>query len=295
MEAEESIVENRSKGNLTYTSWWEHLLSFTKAYWKRFLFYALAFFGVVWGLIEAASFFFPGSHLDSSYALGAALSLCILGSLVRCSSEYRNAIPEGLENESLTAQSIVRSKKPFWEFALAHELVSSRIEKIDTDLDDLLNNRVSVKIQRNMNVEDYVDWLKMRPDNLCQLVDVSKQLFVFDLINTISVKEGDEVDLKALIRVADLIENIYRDVYEYEVEGRSIKIPEEFEHLHSLQNEWIAVIPDAFSQLLKILDSVAKRTKDDLSPVEATVTFAEPPKMDEFSQELDRLTARLNF
>lgn len=295
MEVEGNTVENRSKGNLTYTSWWEHLLSFTKAYWKKFLFYILAFFGVVWGLIEAASFFFPSSDLDNPYALGAVLFLCILGSLIRCSSEYRNAIPEGVENESLTAQRIVRSKKPFWEFALAHELVSSRIEKIDTDLDDLLNNRINVKIDRNMNVEDYVDWLKMRPDNLCQLVDVSKQLFVFDLVNTISVKKGDEIDLKALIRVADLIERLYRDVYGYEVEGRSIKIPEEFEHLHSLQNEWIAVIPNAVSQLLEILDSVAKRTKDDLSPVEATVTFAEPPKMDEFSEELDRLRVRLNL
>ena len=295
MEAEGSTVENRSKGNLTYTPWWEHLLSFTKAYWQKSLFYILALLGVVWGVIEAASFFFPGSNLDSPYALGAVLSLCVLGSLIRCGSEYGNAIPEGLENESLTAQRIVRSKKPFWEFALAHELVSSRIEKIDAGLDDLLNNRVNVKIDRNMNVEDYVDWLNMRPDNLCQLVDVSKQLFVFDLVNTISVKKGDEVDLKALIGVADLIENLYRDVYGYEVEGRSIKIPGDFEHLHSLQNKWIAVIPDAVSQLLKILDSVAKRKKDDLSPVEATVTFAEPPKMDEFSEELNRLRVRLSL
>lgn len=295
MKSEETIVENRSNGNLTYTPWWEHILSFSGAYWRRFLLYVMACFGIVWGVIEAASFFYPSSNLDNLYALGAVFSLCIFGSIFRCISEYRNSVPKGLENESLIAQKIVRSKKPFWEFALAHELVRSRIEKIDIDLDDLLHQRVNVKIKRNMNIEDYINWLQMRPDNLSQLVNVSKQLFVFDLVNTISVKKGDDVDLKALIRVADLIKDLYRSVYDYEVEGRSIKIPEEFENLHSLQNEWIAVIPDAVSQLLKILESVSKRKKDDLSPVEATVTFDEPPKMDEFCEELDDLRARLDL
>ncbi|MCC4309756.1 MAG: hypothetical protein ABGX87_01265 [Alcanivorax sp.] len=295
MESEGPGAENPRKGSFTYISWRDHLLSFIKAYWRRFFLYVLALFGVIWGVIEAANFFFPGLNLDSLYALGGVLSLCVLGSTIRCGVEYRNAVPEGMENESLTAQNIVRSKRPFWEFALAHELVSSRIEKIDIDLDDLLHDRVNVKVDRNMDVDDYIGWLKMRPDNLSQLVDVSKQLFVFDLVNTISVKEGDEVDLKALIRVADLIEKLYRDVYVYEVEGRSIKIPEEFGYLHSLQSQWAVVISDAVSQLLNILDSVANRTKDDLSPVEAKINFKAPPRINEFSEELDRLRVRFDL
>lgn len=119
---------------------------------------------------------------------------------------------------------------------------------------------------------------------------ISKQLLIFDLVHAIHVGDEKEVDFSKLIRVVDLIKDLYRNAYEFEVDGREIKIPDGFELVHEIQFEWIAVIRDGFYQMQNILKSVATREKDDFAPVEATITFEEPPRIDEFCEELDRLS-----
>lgn len=78
-------------------------------------------------------------------------------------------VPVGLENEPATIHVIARSKKHFWEYALAYELIRRRIEKTDQDLEDIINNRVHMKVKRSMDVENYIQWIQTRPDNLLRI------------------------------------------------------------------------------------------------------------------------------
>ncbi|MEZ0121444.1 MAG: hypothetical protein AB9Q22_03725 [Candidatus Reddybacter sp.] len=289
MDSEEDNVRNQASGTLTYMPWYEHVKNLLTAHWKTFLLYWLGGFGVFWGVVESASFFYPESKLNNPYILFGILFFCFLGSILRCIYDYRNMVPVGLENESAKIHKIAGSKRLFWEYALAYELLKSRFEKIDQELDDIMNNRVHVKVNRSMDVEGYIQWVQTRPENLLRIIATAKQLLIFDLIYAIHPKDGGEINFSRLIRVVDLINDLYKSAYEFEIEGREIKIPDMFDLVHEIQFEWIPVIRDAFYQMLSILNSAATREKDNLSPIEATITFEEPPRIDEFCEEIDRL------
>lgn len=287
---EEDNDVNRGEQSLTYMSWYGHLEDGFISCWKRFLIYFIGSFGVFWGVIEAISFFYQQSlGLNNIAILIAILFVCFIGSLVRSVYDYMNIIPAGLENESKNTHKIVRSKRHYWEYALAYELMKSRIEKIDEDIDNIQNNRVHIKVTHSMGMEDYIQWLNTRPENLLRIVATAEQLMIFDLVKAMSYQDGEELDLSKLVKVVGLIKSSYENALDFEIEGRKIIIPEGFELIHSIQFEWISVIRDSFYQMLTVLKSVSDRAKEDRSPVEATIVFEEPPRVDEFCEELERL------
>jgi hypothetical protein len=289
MKNDDDIVKNHGPRSLTYMSWHEHTKDFFLFQWKSILVYWIGIFGAFWGLIEALSFFYPTFNLSNIFILSIGLGIGFLGALFRCIHVYRNSVPSGLELESANAHKIAFSRKHYWEYALAFELVKSRIQKIDRNLEDVICNRTHIKITKTMSVDQYIDWLQTRPENLVRIVAVAKQLLIFDLIEAIHADESNEVDYPNLIRVVDLIRDVYQSAYEFEVEGRKIKIPEGFEVVHEIQAGWVSVIRDGFHQMLDILQSVATREKGDLSPLDKTIVFEEPPRIDEFGDELDKI------
>lgn len=289
MTSEEDIVKNHISCNLTYMTWRDHLGEFVKGYWVKFFFYLFAGLGFLWGIVEAASFFYPNLNLKSLYIVLPALGVCIFGALCRCIIDYRNIIPQGLEDESLAVHNIYRSRKPFWEYALAYELLKDRVEEIDQELDDVVNNRVHVKVTQIMDAQEYIQWINKRQENLLRIVESAKQLLIFDLATSLQSNDGEHLDFVKLVKVVDLIKALYRTSYDFHVESLSIKFPDIFALLHEIQGEWILVVQDGIRQMLEILHSVATRKKDDFSPVEATITFQPPPRADEFCQELDRI------
>ena len=142
-----------------------------------------------------------------------------------------------------------------------------------------------------MSTEQYSDWLQTRPENLLRIVSVAKQLLIFDLIESIHANSSNEVDYHNLTRIIELIKDVYKSAYEFEVEGREMKIPKEFETVHEIQAGWASVIRDGFHQMLEILQSVATRNKGDFSPLDKTIVFEEPPRIDEFCEELEKITS----
>ena len=124
--------------------WYEHALDALTGHWKTFLLYWVGGFGVCRGIVEAISFFYPKLGLNNVYILFIILGTCLLGAVFRCVYDYRNSPPAGLENESFQVHKIAKSKRHFWEYALAHELLKNRIEEIDQELDDIVNNRVHI-------------------------------------------------------------------------------------------------------------------------------------------------------
>ncbi|MCK8120763.1 hypothetical protein [Pseudoalteromonas sp. 2CM32C] len=295
MEDEKHNIRNEESRSLTYMPWHEHIKDFFLSQWKFLPIYWIAFFGIFWGLIEASSFFFPNSGLSNIYVLSSGILLAFIISFIRCVHAYRNSVPNGLENEPSIIHKIAFSKKHYWEYSLAYELVKSRIHGIDQKLEDVLSNRVHITVKRTMSVEQYADWLQTRPENLLRIVEVSKQLLIFDLIEAIHADEENEVDYHNLIRVVDLIKDAYGSAYRFEVEGREIKTPEDLEVIHEIQAGWASVIRDGFHQMLEILQSVAARRKGDFSPLDKIIVFEEPPRIDEFCDKLDKISCELEF
>lgn len=295
MEDEDNNVRNEGARSLTFMPWHDHIKDFFLSQWKFLPIYWVALFGILWGLIEASSFFFPGSGLSNIYVLLSGLLVAFVVSLFRCIHAYRNSVPDGLENEPSIIHKIAFSKKHYWEYALAYELVKSRIHGIDQKLEDVLSNRVHIKVIKTMNAEQYADWLQTRPENLLRIVEVSKQLLIFDLIEAIHADEDNEFDYHNLIRVVELIKDVYGSAYEFEVEGREIKIPEGLEVIHEIQAGWASVIRDGFHQMLDVLQSVATRRKGDFSPLDKTIVFEAPPRIDDFCEKLDKISYELEF
>ncbi|MDF3195579.1 hypothetical protein [Pseudomonas sp. 1928-m] len=294
-EDEEYNVKNEGSRNLTYMPWHEHAKEFLLSQWKLFFIFWVGIFGIFWGLIEAFSFFISDLSLSNIAVLSTGLIIGLTASLIHCTNMYIDSPPKGLENEPLKIQKIAFSKKQYWEYALAYELIKSRIHEIDQELEDVIKNRVHIKIKRVMSTEQYSEWLQTRPENLLRIVAVAKQLLIFDLIEAIHANESNEVDYHNLIRTIELIKDAYKSAYEFEVEGREIKIPEELEAVHEIQAGWASVVRDGFHQMLEILQSVATRKKGDFSPLDKTIVFKEPPRIDEFCEELEKITASIGY
>jgi len=289
MSIDEDSVTNKGSLNLTYMPWYEHVQAAVTSHLKTFVLYSLGGFGILWGLVEAGNFFYPNAIINNSFIFYCLIIVSFVVALTRCIHDYSNTIHIGLENESKNIQKIALKKNHYWEYALVFELLKQRIEKIDKDLDDVINNRVYIKIIKSLDVESYIKWLDTRPANLLGMVESAKQLLIFDLVNVMQSKDEDNNDFSSLIKIVNHIGDLYRSAFDYEVEGKEIRVPEHFEIVHEIQSEWVSVLRDSFKQFLDIYQTISVRRKGNYDPIKAEITFEEPPRISEFDFELDRL------
>lgn len=293
MNKNDDVTHNEISTNLTYSPWCDYILQAVYHNWIKLFIYVGAGFGACWGLIEAVNFFFPNLKLNSGIVLGIVLAIIIVVAFLRIVYDYGNSVPLGLENEKKEVQKIAIVKKPFWEYALAYELLKKRIEEIDKKLDDLDNNRTFVRVTKSFALLEYIEWLSNRPTNLMRMVNTEKQLLVYDLSEALNKEKGKELDFKKLVKVIEQIENLYQQTYDFDIEAKQIKIPESFEFVHSIQYGWTSVIRNGVKQMLEFLHSVSLRKKDDFSEAEINIKFDTPPRIDEFCTEMDRLENEL--
>ncbi|HCG8254122.1 TPA: hypothetical protein NJ905_004426 [Vibrio parahaemolyticus] len=289
MDSEEHNVKHRSENTLTFLSWYEHLQLLFIQQWKMLI---LNFSGAVismFGFIELVKFFKPHANLNSKYVLLTLVAFSALFAILRCAFSYLTSVPKGLEDEPIAIQNIARSKKHFWEYAFVHERLKVNLTTIDSQLEDVLNDRVHINIVKELNADEYIKWVQIRPQNVLRIVQVAKQLLIVELVNGLSSSDDHEVDYQKFIRLTDLITDLYKDLYQYEVDARQIAVPDEFRAIHDMQSEWVVSIRDGFQQMMSVLHSISVRNKNDLSPVRGTIVFEEPPRLTEFSTELQRL------
>ena len=187
--------------SLTYAAWYEHVTGVVCGHWKTLFIYLSVTLGSVWTAIELTDFFCPNWMTNKRPILIAMLIICASVALFRCIHAYCLAVPVGLENESALAQKIARWKRPFWESALAHELMKCRIREPDQELDDIMNNRIHVPITRSMDVADYSQWLETRPANLLRILETEKQLLVVELASALTSK-GAGIEISELMEGA---------------------------------------------------------------------------------------------
>lgn len=292
MDTENDIFANQGSGIIDYMAWYDHVKFFFISRSKELLIYFVASFGVFWGIIEAASFFYPPANkLGNKNVLIGLVLFCVIGSLGRCLYNYCNAVPVGLEGESSRGHAIARKKKMYWEFALACELIQNKIEAIDNRMNKILTMRVHTTIKKKLDTGAYIEWLEMRTPNILRMLDVCKNLYISDLFEKITA-EKNEIYVYQLLEVINLIEEHYRALQDYVTEGMEVMVPEGFESIHTIQFEWITVFQDGMSQLLELLHSISVRDKTNSSIIESTIKFKELPKIDEFRRECNKMKSR---
>ncbi|KLN64849.1 hypothetical protein [Vibrio sp. VPAP30] len=295
MDSDEHNVECKSENTLTHLTWLEHVQRLIFQEWKQFVGYLFASIAGAFGVVELFKFFLPHLELNNIKILFILVAIGLVFSLLHCIHAYCTRVPSGLETESKEVHKIVRRKRLFWEYALFHQLLEDRITEIDRELTDILSNRVYVKFSQNLNDDEYMKWLQLRPKNMLKLVEVAKQLFIRELGPNLSSNEENELCYMNIVQFADLVSGLYRDLYEYEVEGRQISAPDDFDLLHEIQSSWVVSIRDGFYQMMSITKGIATRKNRDLSPVEGTITLEEPPRIEEFNIELGRLKVLKNI
>jgi len=293
MESEEKLTTNKQTVVLTYTPWYDHIKDFISRYWSTFILYAVGGFAIFWGLIEAASFFLKFEILSSKFVLLSGLAITSFAAISRSVFDYKNATPIGLENEDKIIRQIAIIKKPFWEYDLIFKLLKNQIEKIDKSLDDVINNRVHIKIKRNYDVVEYIKWVSPRPNNILRMIKVAKQLLIFDLLDIKKMGFNHDNNFTHLVKNIELVKNLYKEVYDYEIERREIGVPDSLVVLHDLQSDWVEPIRDGYKQALDILQSLSTRESPSEKAIEATIVFEEPPKMNAFTKEVDRIQSIL--
>lgn len=198
---------------------------------------------------------------------------------------YLNIVPIGLENESKKIQRIGHIKKLYWEYNLAYLLLAQNITLTDQKFDEILNNQVFIKTKKSLSIVEYTQLLQNRPSNLIKMIN--------ELFSCLISKKGEEVDINRLVQIINLIQKLYEDAYNFEVEGKEYIVPEIFQQIHNIQSGWTEIIRDTIQQLLAILKDISTRKKDNEEPIIAKITFGEPKRLKEFQSELAKIESHL--
>ena len=286
-------VQSEQTGSYYYLRFYDHMFNCIKNHLIAFLVTSIATFGISWTFIEAISYLLNLNLSDSKILFGCVIVVSIIFGTGKSVYNYLNKPPKGLENESNLAQRVAIQKRPFWEFKLAFVILSDRLSEIDEKLDNLLSGRTHIKVIKSLSNEEYSNWLSLRPTNLLNMVEVAKNLLVFELSSCIAGEKTGKLEINSLIKLADQIKDVYEATYQFVIEGKEITVPDGFETLHEIQSEWVNVIRDGFTQMLDVLDKISKRKAKDKDQINESIVFEEPPRISEFEQELERLEIEL--
>lgn len=285
-------VQAEGTANLSFMRFHDHILLCFQKHWLTFLLTFITVFGISWTVVESLSYLLQ-LNLSSLYILIGCILISILIGVIKTASSYRNAIPGGLEKESKSIHNVVIGKKPFWEFKLASLLLHDRLDQIDKKLENLLSGKVHIKVEKSFSIEEYSNWLTLRPHNLLDIVAVAKKLLIFELSICIGGQKTGKFEIQELINVVNQIRDLYEEAYEFEIESYKVNIPDEFKKIHEIQTGWVSVIRDSFRQMLNNIDIISNRSFKDKTPVNASIIFEEPPRYIEFEKELERLENEL--
>lgn len=276
-----------------YISIPEHAFKLIRRKWRLIILMSLGIFGVLWTLIESASYFFH-ADLSGLYLYGALGVISIISAIVQSCFLYLKESPSGLENEPSNIQRIAVIRKPFWEYLLASSLLKEKLAQIDENLKGVLEGQIFVKVTKRPKITEYLEWIQLRPPNLLQMVDIAKRLLIFELPSAIKTTEETESSPKKILKCVERIKDLYQQTCDFEIESRRIQPPGGFEKIHEYQNGWSAVIRNGVKQMIDFLNDFSNANREKVnSPIHFTILFDEPKNIKEFELELKEIEENL--
>lgn len=284
------VVTNRARITLTYTPIYLHCWLALRHGWRTLTGSFCSVFGVLWMFLGAITHSvgvdYTGLSILGSMA-GIALVVAAAFTGYRCSTHIR----PGFEGQPPSIQNVVRWKRPRWEYRLALLLLQDRLSRTDRQLRDLADGRRYVGLTQPNDVNSHVDWLRLRPMNLTRMVEVAKQLLVYDLPRALSSSSSGETSPVSIVDCVDAISDLYDETLDFELESRRVLPPEGFEEVHRIQDGWSQTIRDGIRQVTDFLERAIERNPRSGKPLEFTIEFDAPKDVDKFNAELDRLLA----
>jgi len=250
--------------------------------------WAVAVFGVIMTALGAAAYFLDAS-LSGWIPFATVVVLAVPVAFARSVHSYVNACPAGLEGESTASRRIAQIQRPKWEFRLARQLLEERLRQLDVELENLLHGRVFVPVERQLDAQDYIDWVQIRPGNAMRLAEVAKQLLVTDFPASLASTEMRPADPVRIVEIAELIQGLYSDTVRFERGSRTVEPPASLKTLHGFQMGWTDPIRGGVRQMFQFLDTVLAVDPKTNQEISFTITFEEPATIQEFNDELDRL------
>jgi len=276
----------------SYKTVWEHVGGVLKQ-WRGFCISTSVVFGVLWGTAEASAYFLNVSLRGWQFFV-AAIVVSVLAGIGRAVYSYSHSCPSGMEDESSTARRIAQSQRPGWECRLAQRLLQDKLARLDRELEDLLANRTLVTMTHQLEVTGFSDWATPRIETLLRMISVAVELLITDFPAAVFSQSKQSADPLDILFVVDRIRDLYSDTVAFERENRATGTVDALGAAHRLMLGWTAPIRDGVQQLNGLLEQIlALDPKADHHDVEYVITFSEPPNVQEFGEELDRVVGQL--
>ena len=288
VDTDPDLVQQRHSLAFTYLSFQEHCAKLL-SHWKVGSLGFISCLSVLWLLLEPLALF-PNFELKSRLAYPLLFTISAAFSIGSMLTVYLRHIPKGYENETKQVQRIVRLKRLMWEFRAMRLMLEDRIGNMDKRLDDLANNKAFVE-RTSMGVLEYNKWIGDRPGNVLDMVEVAKNVLIFDFPQYLQM--GDDMDAiaKNLLKGANLVSNFYQDIVDFEMKSYSIKPPDKLQRVHEIQAKWTLIVRSGVKQLLDFLDRFSNLDPQNINNVHYEILFDEPQHQDEFKSELDKALA----
>ena len=240
--------------------------------------------------------------LDSKASIGSlalpVIIAALLALLYKAWLKFKTNAPEALQDESETTKNIYRKQSCGWQFALSEQMLADKINIIDLTL-KRIKKGVEFIEPINMTVEEYYNWLELRPTALKKLIHVVMIQCTDEIPALLGDMDDSETNLKKLkIRITALI-RLYEHTMRYETECYQIVPREPFVELHEMTYGWTEPIQRAINEFMKILHSLATIDRrllkaGKVQPPNFNRVVNAPENIDEFSRRFDDITANLS-
>ena len=277
-----------------------HQFTFSEKNWResgreflRFLYGELSAFGAtalgLWGLAGVLA-----AATNERVLIERLATPVLLGALaVAMYRAYRarvTHVPEALASENSTVHRIFRRQRCGWNAALARAMLVDRIDGTEATLQRIKLGAEYVT-PRRVERQEYVDWLRTRPESMQRLVRAAMVL-VTEILPGVIGRTTEEADLADLKDESDALARVYGSARDLEIECFRLVPPEEFAAIHEMTHGWTDTIRKSvreFCEILENLEAVDRKRllKGDVPSPNFSITVGAPENMEEFNRRLE--------
>ena len=161
------------------------------------------------------------------------------------------------ETESSRVQQLVTNKPSGWEFYLTAELLSSRLQHLDKEFNDL-NRGVSFRSAKTIKSDDVAGWVQEKLNDLIKIVASLRPILEQDIYKSWGEPgvAGNEFEIKQAV---DKLTFSCREMLHWELALNSELVPKIFQDLKQLMQGWAANIFHNLKEIPnEILDGIGK-------------------------------------
>ncbi len=241
-----------------------------------------------WGVAEVLSEL-GGEAISLKVLAIPALATAFTVALYKAIQKYRSSVPDALFDESSVSQSVHRKGRYGWQFDLALQMLSERINSSDRML-QRIENGASFVAPQALDQKEYLVWIRRRPEILLRLLR-SVAVQCTSELPSILAKPQSKTFLSDLKDSVSQLSKLYQETVAFELESHSVDPPDELSSAHEMTYGWSNPIRDGIREFLGVLEEISqidpRASGKDKSPLPSFgIKFRSPPNMAEFLQEL---------